>query len=206
MVHSYRIVVDLLPRYFRSRLTIFCNCICIFLTFCWPCNSCLFISVINQLDAQNFCFTVSLFHASTCFEHVLIIRRSKLHYTASGIITPIDVMIHALETFRGMKWTYCKTKILCNKLVNYLVNVFAKSGIVRMLQSLYLTLCSYVISLITFFQSAYVVFLFSTNCLSPIFQVHCTEWCRFTRPTHFCTKVQWWWRRKYTIHMLVSLS
>ena len=127
----------------------------------------LFISVINQLDAQNFCFTISLFHASTCFEHmyfssggqncitqplvsshlylfhnkfyfmplhvsstcahhqevkialhnlwyhhtyiyftisfisclymfrahVLIIRRSKLHYTASGIITPVGVMI-----------------------------------------------------------------------------------------------------------------
>ena len=30
----------------------------------------IFISVINQLDAQNFCFTVSLFHASTCFEHM----------------------------------------------------------------------------------------------------------------------------------------
>ena len=30
----------------------------------------LFISVINQLDAQNFCFTLSLFHASTRFEHV----------------------------------------------------------------------------------------------------------------------------------------
>jgi len=29
-----------------------------------------FFSVINQLDAQNFCFTVSLFHASTCFEHM----------------------------------------------------------------------------------------------------------------------------------------
>ena len=28
----------------------------------------IFISVINQLDAQNFCFTISLFHASTCFE------------------------------------------------------------------------------------------------------------------------------------------
>jgi len=27
----------------------------------------IFFSVINQLDAQNFCFTVSLFHASTCF-------------------------------------------------------------------------------------------------------------------------------------------
>jgi len=50
----------------------------------------IFTSVINQLDAQNVCFTISLFHASTCFEHyVLIIRRSKLHYTASGIITPI---------------------------------------------------------------------------------------------------------------------
>ena len=29
-----------------------------------------FISVVNQLDAQNFCFTVSLFHASTCFKHM----------------------------------------------------------------------------------------------------------------------------------------
>jgi len=39
----------------------------------------IFISVTNQLDAQNFCFTISLFHASTCFEH------------------------HVLETCRGMK-------------------------------------------------------------------------------------------------------
>ena len=31
---------------------------------------------------------MSLFHASTCFEHhVLIVRRPKLYYTASGIIT-----------------------------------------------------------------------------------------------------------------------
>ena len=30
----------------------------------------LYIPVINQLDAQNFCFTISLFHASTCFEHM----------------------------------------------------------------------------------------------------------------------------------------
>jgi len=30
----------------------------------------MFISVINQLDAQNFCFTIILFHASTCFEHM----------------------------------------------------------------------------------------------------------------------------------------
>jgi len=56
-----------------------------------------FISVINHLDAKHFCFTVSLFYASTCFEHhVLIIRRSKLCYTASGIITHIGVMIPKL--------------------------------------------------------------------------------------------------------------
>ena len=30
----------------------------------------IFVSVINQLGAQNFCFTISLFHASTCFEHM----------------------------------------------------------------------------------------------------------------------------------------
>jgi len=46
--------------------------------------------VINQLDAQNLVFLISLLNASTCFEHyVLIIRRSKLYYTASGIITPV---------------------------------------------------------------------------------------------------------------------
>ena len=28
----------------------------------------IFISVINQFDAQNICFTIRLFHASTCFE------------------------------------------------------------------------------------------------------------------------------------------
>jgi len=44
------------------------------LTFCWPC-----ISVINQLDAQNFCFAVSFISCLYMFRaHVFIIRRSKL--------------------------------------------------------------------------------------------------------------------------------
>jgi len=29
-----------------------------------------YISVMNHLDAQNVCFTIGLFHASTCFEHM----------------------------------------------------------------------------------------------------------------------------------------
>ena len=53
---------------------------------------------INQLDALN--FIMSLLHASTCFEHVFIVRRSKLYYSASGMITPIGVMIPYLCTGR----------------------------------------------------------------------------------------------------------
>jgi hypothetical protein len=48
----------------------------------------LFISVINQLDAQNFCFTISLFYASTCSDHhVLIVRRSKLYYIIQPLVS-----------------------------------------------------------------------------------------------------------------------
>jgi len=40
----------------------------------------IFMLLINQLDARHFCFTISLFHASTFFDHhVFIIRRSKFH-------------------------------------------------------------------------------------------------------------------------------
>jgi len=51
---------------------------------------------------QKILFYSSLLYASTCFEHyVLIIRRSKLYYTASGIITlvgdrPVHYMFRAL--------------------------------------------------------------------------------------------------------------
>jgi hypothetical protein len=51
-----------------------------------------FVSVFNQLDAQNVCFTISFISRLYMFRaHVLIIRRSKLHYTASGVITFIRV-------------------------------------------------------------------------------------------------------------------
>ena len=51
---------------------------------------------------HKICSTISLFHASTCFEHhVLIVRGSKLYYTASGIITPIGGRpVHRLRTGR----------------------------------------------------------------------------------------------------------
>ena len=43
---------------------------------------------------HKICFTISFISCLYMFRaHLLIIRRSKLHYTASGIITPIGVMI-----------------------------------------------------------------------------------------------------------------
>ena len=52
------------------------------------------ILVINQLDAQIFLFYNKFISCLYMFRtHVLIIRSSKLHYTASGIIIPIGVMI-----------------------------------------------------------------------------------------------------------------
>ena len=75
-----------------------------------------FISVINQLDAQKFWYTISLFHASTCFEHnVLIIRRSKLYYTASGIVTPVGghpKFIICLYMFRALCAHHKEVKIV----------------------------------------------------------------------------------------------
>ena len=75
-----------------------------FLTSCKPVS--FSRRTLHQLDAQNFCFTISLLHASTCFEHhVLIIRRSKFYYTASGIIIPIGGRpLHRTATYRV--WRY----------------------------------------------------------------------------------------------------
>ena len=43
---------------------------------------------------HKICFTIGFISCLYMFRaHVLIMRRSKLHYTASGIITPIGVMI-----------------------------------------------------------------------------------------------------------------
>ena len=50
---------------------------------------------------HKICFAINLFHSSTCFEHhVLIVRRSKLYYTASGIIILIGGSpVHGMATY-----------------------------------------------------------------------------------------------------------
>jgi len=57
----------------------------------------IFISIFNQINAQNVCFTISFISCLYMFRaHVLIITRSKLHYTASGIIAGV----HQTATYR----------------------------------------------------------------------------------------------------------
>ena len=65
---------------------------------------------------NKICFTVSLYHASTCFQHhVLIVRRSKLYYTASGIITPIGGRpVHRLR--KNLKSTTYLRRFFVDKL------------------------------------------------------------------------------------------
>ena len=76
----------------------------------------IFISVINQLDAQNFCFTISLFHASICFEHMCSSSGGQnCNDTASGIITPVGVMMYSWPD------DGCFTAGTCRLEVNYKV-------------------------------------------------------------------------------------
>ena len=49
----------------------------------------IFILVINQLDAQNLFYNRVISCLYMFRAHVPIVRRSKLYYTASDIITPI---------------------------------------------------------------------------------------------------------------------
>jgi len=63
----------------------------------------IFISVINQLGAQNFCFAISLFHASTCFEHMCSSSGGQNCITqASGIIVIPDGCITLIQFYLGL--------------------------------------------------------------------------------------------------------
>ena len=69
-----------------------------FLTFFCPCISVYLSQYLTNL-MHKLCFTISFISCPYVFRaHVLIIRRSKLHYTASGIITPIGVMIPEINS------------------------------------------------------------------------------------------------------------
>jgi len=73
-----------------------CSLMPIVLCYNWACyyNIKLFLSQYLTNLMHKICFTISFISCLYMFRaHVLITRRSKLRYTASGIITPIGVMI-----------------------------------------------------------------------------------------------------------------
>jgi len=81
----------------------------------------IFISVINQLDVQNFCFTISLFHAPTCFEHCCAHHQEvKFYYTASGIITlcrwPSGAQVERGQKI-GLLYAHCGTELFYKRLI-----------------------------------------------------------------------------------------
>ena len=74
---------------------------------------------------------------------MLIIRRSKLHYTAYGIITPLGVMIpiltswwwaDVLETCRDMKWNLLWNKLFASSWLNTEINILRCSTVSRTLK------------------------------------------------------------------------
>ena len=75
--------------------------ILIVLTSCWPCISVYLYQYLTNL-MHKIWFTISFISCLYMFRaHVLIIRRSKLHYTASGVITTIGgSLVHATATYR----------------------------------------------------------------------------------------------------------
>ena len=54
----------------NSKQDTLCNIVTFFFYVLLTVHLSVFISVINQLDAQNLCFTISLFLASIYFEHM----------------------------------------------------------------------------------------------------------------------------------------
>ena len=59
----------------------------------------IFILVINQRDAQNFCFTVSLFHASTWFEHLIDTTTNQQFIRFYDQIDSANINVNRHSTF-----------------------------------------------------------------------------------------------------------
>ena len=95
----------------------------------------LFTSVINQLVVQKFCFTISLFHACTCFGHMRSSSRGQncitqplVSFSPIGVkdtrgcvmqFWPPDDEHMCPKHVQAWNKTYCKAKFLCIKLVKY---------------------------------------------------------------------------------------
>ena len=83
----------------------------------------IFISVINQLDVQNICFTISLFHAFVCFEHMcskhveawnkLIVKQK---FCASSLLITEIKQVYSVTTVPSRSLLFVIMKYWCRGL------------------------------------------------------------------------------------------
>ena len=106
--------------------------------------------------------------------------------------------VHSDRTVVGLRHKHTLYKIFGANVLQTLSTCFnsaALSPVVRMLLWAGLTLWHMSTVRSTF--SSRLISLISlqyTSCLSPIFHVNCSQWCRFTFLTHFVKKIQCCWR------------
>jgi len=82
-------------------------------TFCWPCISVYLSQYLTNLT-HKICFTISFISCLYMFQaHVLIITRSKLHYTASGIITLKTSELSKITKIQFYKYEQIVVKFMC---------------------------------------------------------------------------------------------
>jgi len=140
-VHSY---CNFSPFCYSFSPSILCpswqqNAYLLILTFCCRCISVYLSQYLTNL-MQKICFTVSFISWRYMFRaHVLIIRRSKLHYTASGIITPVGGrLVHETATYRCDDTRGCvmqfwppDDKHMCSKHVETWNKTYCKTNFVH---------------------------------------------------------------------------
>ena len=67
---TYFVIKEVIKLIKMSKLFSKHNSVSFFFDFLLAVYLSIFIMVINELDEQNCCFTISLFQAFTCFEHM----------------------------------------------------------------------------------------------------------------------------------------
>jgi len=99
-----------------------------------------FISVINQPDAQNFCFKISLFHASTCFEHMCSSSGGQNCITQPLVSSHLKVCIKLVNYWDKYTETHRQQNVKMRKFQSH----YDLSRIISTLQANQFTLWQYV--------------------------------------------------------------
>ena len=145
------------------------NYFTVFLTFCWPCISVYLSQYLTNLMHKLLFYNKFISYLYMFRAHMLIIRRSKFHYTASGIITPIGVK----QKFCASSWLITEINTLLYWLLHFRVwlthySQFRNYNLSESLFILFIFCTSlllfYFISYYTFFKISFFLLAFHILC------------------------------------------